>query len=636
MKEIINSMDGSSLNITQDLIQQLKAIVPGAFTEDKINVEQLKKLLGETVNTDSERYQLNWAGKSEAYKVLQSPSRATLLPQPEESINWDTAEHIFIEGENLEVLKVLQKSYYGKVKVVCIDPPYNTGSDSFIYPDKFSETKEEYLKRLGEKDEEGYMMKEGFFRPNRKESGQFHSNWLSMMLPRLFLARNLMKEEGFIFVSIDDNELSSLKLLMDEVFGSENFRNILLVRRYDKNINTQFMEDGLKTFNTGAEYVLIYSKSSSAKMNPVFREASEERKTTGYWKGFWNDAERKTMQYDLLGVDITNGQWKWKEDVAKEAVNNYKEFMKNHSSKMTLEEYWKKTGSNKKFIKRNPHGKGVNQGVEHWIAPSDKILRNTLWQDIFASKVPQGYEVLFNNPKNPEMLKLLIEIAVGEGDEEIVLDFFGGSGSTAHSVIEYNSEQSKNLKFITVQLPELIEKEDEAYKKGFRFISDITKKRIKDVLANGSAKKKGKIDFTGKEESLGFKCFKLSNSNFKIWRGDFIENENDLATQTNLFKQPLNENPKLFNIVWELIIKNGYSLSTPVKEIKADKTVYYSIADNKLVIVLEKVSDAILKSILKEKPKTILALDSLFTNDDCFKTNAILKLEQEGIEFHSI
>jgi adenine-specific DNA-methyltransferase len=629
-------MEGTSLNISEDLLQRLKAIVPGAFTEDKINVEQLKLLLGETVNTDSERYQLNWAGKSEAYKVLQSPSRATLLPQPEESINWDTAEHIFIEGENLEVLKVLQKSYYGKVKVVCIDPPYNTGSDSFIYPDKFSETKEEYLKRLGEKDEEGYMMKEGFFRPNRKESGQFHSNWLSMMLPRLFLARNLMKEDGFIFVSIDDNELSSLKLLMDEVFGSENFRNILLVRRYDKNINTQFMEDGLKTFNTGAEYVLIYSKSSSAKMNPVFREASEERKTTGYWKGFWNDAERKTMQYDLLGVDITNGQWKWKEEVAKEAVDNYKDFTKNHSSKMTLEEYWKKTGSNKKFIRRNPDGKGINQGVEHWIAPSDKILRNTLWQDIFASKVPQGYEVLFNNPKNPEMLKLLIDIAVGEGDEEIVLDFFGGSGSTAHSVIEYNREQTKNLKFITVQLPELIEKEDEAYKKGFRFISDITKKRIKDALANGSAKKKGKIDFTGKEESLGFKCFKLSNSNFKIWRGDFIENESDLAKQTNLFKQPLNENPKLFNIVWELIIKNGYSLNTPVKEIKADKSVYYSIANNKLVIVLEKVSDAILKSILAEKPKTILALDSLFTNDDCFKTNTILKLEQEGIEFHSI
>ena len=230
-------MEGTSLNISDDLIKRLKEIIPAAFTEDKINVEQLRQLLGEDVNTDSERYQLNWAGKNDAYKNLQTPTVATLLPQPDKSMNWDFANHIFIEGENLEVLKVLQKSYYGKVRVVCIDPPYNTGSDSFIYPDKFSETKEEYLKRVSEKNDEGYLMKEGFFRANRKENGQFHSNWLSMMLPRLFLARNLMHEEGYIFVSIDDNEVSSLKLLMDEVFGEENFRNILLVRRYDKNIN---------------------------------------------------------------------------------------------------------------------------------------------------------------------------------------------------------------------------------------------------------------------------------------------------------------------------------------------------------------------------------------------------------------
>ena len=177
-------MEGTSLDITQDLIQKLKEIIPSAFTEDKINVEQLKQLLGEVVNTDAERYQLSWAGKSEAYKILQLPTTATLIPKPDASINWESAENVFIEGENLEVLKVLQKAYYGKVKVISIDPPYNTGSDSFIYPDKFSESKEEYLKRVGEKDEDGYMMKEGLFRPNKKESGQFHSNWLSMMLPR--------------------------------------------------------------------------------------------------------------------------------------------------------------------------------------------------------------------------------------------------------------------------------------------------------------------------------------------------------------------------------------------------------------------------------------------------------------------
>src|SRR5690606_17807964 len=213
-----------------------------------------------------------------------------------------------------------------------------------------------------------------------------------------------------------------------------------LVRRYDKNINTQFLSEGLKSFNTGAEYVLIYSKSASTRMNPVFREASEKRKSEGYWKGFWNDAERKTMQYELLGVSIEKGQWKWKEDVAQEAVKNYQEYEEKFASKMTLEEYWQSTGSNKKFIRRKPECKGLNQGVEHWIAPNDKILRNTLWQDIFASKSPQGFEMPFNNPKNPDLITLLLEIAFGDSTEGTVLDFFAGSGSTARAVLEYNEE----------------------------------------------------------------------------------------------------------------------------------------------------------------------------------------------------
>jgi len=629
-------MKGTSLDITEDLIHKLKEIVPGAFTENKLDVEQLKEILGEIVNTDSERYQLSWAGKSEAYKVLQASSTSTLIPQPELSIDWDHAKHVFIEGENLEVLKVLQKSYYGRVNMIYIDPPYNTGSDRFIYPDKFSESKEEYLRKLGELDEEGMMMKEGFFQKNSRESGKFHSNWLSMMLPRLFLARNLLQTDGFIFVSIDDNEISSLKLLMDEVFGEENFRNILLVRRYDKNINTQFLDEGLKTFNTGAEYVLIYSKSASSRMNPVFREASEERKTQGYWKGFWNDADRKTMRYNLLGVDISAGQWKWKEDVAQEAVKNYDEFLKKFSSKMSLEEYWQSTGSKKKFIKRNPNGNGVNQGVEHWIAPSDKILRNTLWQDIFASKVPQGFDVPFSNPKNPDLIKLLIEIVFGDLTHGLVMDFFGGSGTTSHAVLDYNHEHNSDLQFITIQLPEMIDEKDEAYSKGHRYISDVTRTRINDVIKSHKKIKNSKLNFENGENPVGFKSFKLSNTNFKIWRGDFIQNEEDLVNQANLFTQPSKENAEGYNLLWELVIKYGYPLTIDVTPHASDNSTFYSVANNRLIIILEKYSNIIQKKVIQLKPKSIVCLDALFNNDDCLKTNAVLKLEQEGIEFHSI
>ncbi len=246
-------MEGTSLNIGEDLIQKLRGIIPSAFAEDKINWDQLRVLLGEQISTDTERYHLNWAGKSEAYKVLQTPSTATLFPKPEDSVNWEIAKNILIEGENLEVLKVLQKTYYGKVKVICIDPPYNTGSDSFIYPDKFSETKEDYLKRIGEKDEEGLMMKEGLFRPNRKENGQFHSNWLSMMLPRLFLARNLMREDGIIFVHIDDNEITNLRLLMNEVFGEENYIQEIIWQRHAGGGNDS------KYFAVDHEYILCYA-----------------------------------------------------------------------------------------------------------------------------------------------------------------------------------------------------------------------------------------------------------------------------------------------------------------------------------------------------------------------------------------
>ena len=212
-------MDGKSLSPHIDKLNQLKQILPEAFTEDKIDWEKLRIALGEDINFANERYVLNWAGKSDAFRIMQQPSTQTLVPVRDDSVNFDDTKNVFIEGENLEVLKVLQKSYFGKVKMIYIDPPYNTGNDSFIYPDRFAETKEEYQKRVGDKDEEGYMTGEGMFRKNSRENGQYHSNWLNMMMPRLYLARTLLRDDGVIFVSIDDNEVHNLRLLMNEIFG---------------------------------------------------------------------------------------------------------------------------------------------------------------------------------------------------------------------------------------------------------------------------------------------------------------------------------------------------------------------------------------------------------------------------------
>lgn len=209
--------------LVPERLKILQSLMPEVFDEGRIDWEKLRAVLGEQVNFSNERYVLNWAGKSDAFHIMQQPSSATLTPCREESVDFDTTQNIFIEGENMEVLKVLQKSYFGRVKMIYIDPPYNTGNDSFIYPDKFSESKEDYLRRVGDKDDDGYMTREGLFRKNSRENGQYHSNWLSMMMPRLYLAKSLLREDGVIFISIDDNEVHNLRLLMNEIFGEENF-----------------------------------------------------------------------------------------------------------------------------------------------------------------------------------------------------------------------------------------------------------------------------------------------------------------------------------------------------------------------------------------------------------------------------
>src|SRR5690554_1643836 len=312
--------------------------------------------------------------------IANLPIDKTLRPVKEESMDWETTGNLYIEGDNLEALKILQESYLNKIKCIYIDPPYNTGKD-FIYKDSFKQTAEEYRSNSGQVDEDGNRLFQ-----NTESNGRFHSDWLSMMYPRLKLARNLLREDGVIFVSIGDEEIANLKKICDLVFGEQNFRNIILVRRYDKNINRQFMKNGLPSLNVGMEYILVYTKNILTKLSPVFRLSSEERSKKGYWKGFWNDANRPTMRYELFGVTPVSGQWKWKKELALEAVKNYKEYKINYSSKMTIEDYWRKTGKTKKFLRRNTNGKGKNKGVEHWIPPAEGILRNSNWSDIFASK----------------------------------------------------------------------------------------------------------------------------------------------------------------------------------------------------------------------------------------------------------
>lgn len=623
-------MDGQSLNITQDLIAKLKEIIPAAFTEDKLNIDQLKQLLGENINTDHERYHLDWAGKAEAFKVLQSPTTATLLPDADASVDWDNAQNILIEGENLEALKALQKSYYGKVKMIYIDPPYNTGGDSFIYPDKFSETKEEYLRRIGDKDDEGYLMKEGFFRKNNKENGQFHSNWLNMMMPRLFLARNLLRDDGVIFISIDDNEVHNLRLLMNEIFGEENFvANIVWEKRYGRSNDAQLM-------STTSEHILLYRKTETVNR---LREKRTETSNSDYSnpdndkRGVWTSVsfvsqrtrdERPNLSYKIrnphTGKEFSHptNSWKYNEEKFLEMVEDDRF-------------YW---GRNKDS--EFPRIKRFLSELDEGMVPIN------LWKHTESGTTDQGTrEVadligrsLFTFPKPVRLISRMLEM--GSEKNDIILDFFAGSGTTAQAVMELNEADGGNRKYICIQLPEKTDESSEAYKAGYKSIADITQARIKKVIEKIQAQRGSEMQFEEKQP-LGFRKFTLAPSNFKLWRGDIATNEAELQTQMNMFATAQKAGAQTQNILWELLLKNGMPLTAAIqKHSLAEDAIIYTTADNRLAFVLDKYTAEVQPKLLELRPQTAIFLDSLFKGQDQAKTNLHLKLEESGITFKTI
>lgn len=629
-------MDGKSLNITEDLISKLKEIIPGAFTEDKINVEQLKQLLGEAINTDAERYQLSWAGKNDAYKVLQAQTTATLIPNIDLSVNWDSTKNLFIEGENLEVLKVLQKSYYGQVKMIYIDPPYNTGSDSFIYPDKFSETKEEYLKRLGDKDEEGYLIKEGLFRSNKRESGQFHSNWLSMMLPRMFLARNLLREDGVLFVSIDDNEAYTLKLLLDEIFGEENFCGNIIWNSTKSVTNTALLSVS-HTHNLVYFKNLEYHKKNRYEFRlPDTPDGFEnpDNDPRGPWKAdpFQVGGERPNQLYEITNpntgqVYTPNPGCSWKNDYTK-----FQELLADNR------------------IVFGTSGEAGPQRKRFWSEAQERgRVAKSLWTDVDTTSNATTYleslvgKKVFTNPKPVDLIQRFIQLGTYK-ENDIVLDFFGGSGTTAEAVLQQNLIDNKKRSFIFVTLPEPIDESTQEGKNalalGCKTISEVARLRISKAIEK--IEKENFSDSTlfqngdKSKQDLGFKFFSTAVSNFKIWRGDEISNEEDLKKQLSFFDKAEKDEVLDLNLVYEILIKNGIDLNASIKLIEMDSSFIYSVNSHSILIATKKMNEKMAKILRDYKPKSIICLDSIFKGNDSEKTNIQLLFEDSGITFKTI
>lgn len=647
-----DEIDGMSLDLKAQRLAQLQEIFPEFFSEGRLDLSAVKEVLGDDELATADRYELSWAGKAESRREIQKQTTATLIPDKDASINFDASENIFIEGENLEVLRTLQKAYFGKVKLIYLDPPYNTGKDRFVYPDDYAERLEEYEKRSGQKNGGGYLNKLDLFKKNTKENGQYHSVWLSMMYPRLYLARNLLREDGVILVSIDDNEQAALKLLLDEIFGSENFVGQIVIQTATDNNPTQIA--------TEHEYILCYCKSMRSQ---------------DFWARRSEAADLIQEKYDELykvhGDDVTSIQTnlrKWirenKEklprvthydnvdsrgvfhdgDVANTIFGGY-EYDVIHPvtgkpCKIPEKGYRFPETTMQEMLKADDILFGTDETTlikpKIRLANARDSLRSIIYEDGRAStKIVEQLlgRGVFENPKSHTVLKRLIDFTTSDG--QIVMDLFAGSGSTAHAVLEMNKESGGHRKFVCVQMPEPTDEKSEAYKAGYETISAICRDRIVKVIEQLG---NGKLDFDNGAIDLGFRSYKLSYSNFKQWKSEFHDKE-QLIKQIEIFKEPLAKVPQdTFDLLTELLLKSGIPLSarTERKETKSG-TPYYFVEDH-LLYALDALSDDLLGEIEELKPTTFVTLGNLFTGEkaDETMTNWKLQLQESGIEFKLI
>ena len=627
-------LTGESRDIVSDNISKLKEIFPEVITEDKIDFEKLKLLLGEDVETGSERYSFTWPGKTQAIKESQKQSTGTLRPCKEESKNWDTTGNLYIEGDNLEVLKLLQKSYYGKIKAIYIDPPYNTGKE-FVYSDDYKDNLDNYLKltgqvsvheergrdkssgenvvedrgrgeitKINERERESIGIK---LSTNTETQGRYHSNWLNMMYPRLKLARNLLTEDGGIFISIDENELSNLKKICDEIFGNDNLITTVTVRT-----------GGPGGFKTKAnkpvkvkEYLLFYAKNINYfKYSSVFVE--KEGNWDSHFQGFYNYENNEIYSLKKILIDEKIMDEKDKLSNLKLDERKFKEFYLKYKRNIFDTKFYKQSKEKEESLKnknivtsfvRNDgktlylyNGRLLNflENSIHLTENKDEVIATQLsdvWIDITYNNIQNETDIpTFANGQKP--LKLIKRILnMTDTEDEVILDFFSGSSSTAHAIFQQNILDKGKRKFIMVQIPEATDEKSEAYKAGYENICEIGKERIRragDKIVEESR---------NNDLDIGFKVFKLDSSNLKKWDPDYNNLEQTLLTSQDNIKSDRTQE----DLIYEIMLKYGIDLTLPIEKHETQKNTIYSIGFGALVICLD-------NNITKEIASEILSI----------------------------
>jgi adenine-specific DNA-methyltransferase len=642
MSQQPEKFEATSANITDEQKAKLKSLFPEIVTEGgKIDFDRLKLTLGETVDAGKERYGMNWPGKADCFKTIQRPSMATLVPARDESVNFDTTENLIIEGDNLETLKLLQKSYLGKVKMIYIDPPYNTGND-FIYPDDYSESLETYLRYTGQADEEGRK-----FSTNTESDGRFHSKWLNMMYPRLFVARNLLRSDGVINISIGENELGNLLILCNEIFGEEN--RITVCSRVMKTGG----QKGLH-FSPCVDYILLYAKDIDALSG--FRSEISQNVIDSVYTKIAEDGPRKGENYRTMGLyqaglDKRANQRYYIECPDGELVippgSSFPKESKEGSQvtpidgdgvwRWTYPRFAEETNAkNIEFIKSDrtslikSDGTSASWNVYYRIWLNDRLEEGQVPGNILdkfegrhSSAELKVLNIPFDFAKPTALIKFLMSVC-GVKENDLTLDFFAGSGSTGHAAMELAFETGKKHPYICVQLPERTALDSEEHKAGFETISEITVERIKRV-GKKMNEKLNAVD-------IGFRLYRLASSNFKAWNTEQPKDNAEFVKQLTLHVDHLVSGRTQEDVLYELLLKSGFPLNTKVEKISLAGKDVFSIADGAMLICLEKeLTPEVIRAMAEKKPERVVCLDAGFADNDQLKTNAVQTMKSKGV-----
>lgn len=607
-------------NFQTELAAQLADLIPEAMADGKVDVEKIKELLGSDTADASERFGLFWPGKKRALRAAQEPTTATLKPDFENSKDWDTTQNVFIEGDNLEVLKILQKHYHAKIKTIYIDPPYNTGND-FVYPDNYKEGLDTYLEWTRQVNEEGKKVS-----TNAETEGRYHSNWLNMMYPRLKLARNLLTDDGVIFISIDDHEAANLRRLCDEIFGESNFQaDISWRKRYTRSNNT-------RDFTTIVEHLMVYSRSDRFEVNLLPRTDEADGRYTnpdndprGPWKGasFLNPAT--PQQRPNLCYPIKNPNTGQTAEPTSNAWRRSKEEFNRLQSEGLL--YW------------GADGRSAVPSIKMFLSEARGLTPINFWDHAYAGNTDDGTRDMtslfgvkvFDNPKPVQLMIRVLEH--GTAKDSLVLDFFAGSGSLPEAVMRLNAQDGGSRKYIAVQLPEPTPEDSVAANEGFATISAISRRRIDlagDVIRS---------ELTGSAVDVGFRAHSLVDTNFSKWKLSSDVEEDALQQHLLSLRDSATDDATADELLTEILLKQGYSVTETVSGAEvADLDVRLVRDRDGDIAVLAYLNEHTkptleqLRAFVDESPTRIIVLEDAFQGDDELKTNLAQLAKSNGIE----